>query len=360
MKTHYRSYLIARLTALTTFLGATSYAMSKTQSDSTLSPTYWSDFSLPANHLPIAYDPIYNITFWGIEKLHPFDSQKYGRVFNFLTEAGVMQPGHHITPLPAGNELLSIYHTTEYLGSLREATTLAKITEMAPVRFFPSSVTDRKVLLPMRTAVGGSLLAARAAFERGWGINLGGGFHHAHARGGGGFCVYADITMIAGELRRHTSKRKVMVIDLDAHQGNGQARDLGGDADTHLLDIYNAGVYPQDHEAIAKITNKVELQSGTGDADYLTQLRAALQKSFEEFAPEFIVYNAGTDTLTGDALGRMELSESAIVERDEIVFRHAREKSVPIVMLLSGGYQKTNAGVIAKSVKNLAAKGLLR
>jgi len=329
-------------------------------SNTTLPDSYWATFSLPDGKLPVVYSDSYNITFWGIEKLHPFDSQKYGRIAGFLTDWGVLDKTRLLEALPVSNDLINKYHSSKYILDLQSSRTLARITEVAPVALFPSAITNHKILLPMRSMVGGSLIAARAALERGWGINLGGGFHHAHSKGGGGFCVYADITMIAGELRRHSPIRKIMVVDLDAHQGNGQSRDLGDDPNTYLLDLYNAAVYPSDKEAIAKITHRVELESGMKDKEYLYLLRKALDKSLADFAPDFIIYNAGSDILAGDPLGALGISSEGLIERDEIVFRTAIDRKIPIVMLLSGGYQKINAEIIASSIRSMFAKGLLK
>ena len=112
-------------------------------------------------------------------------------------------------------------------------------------------------------------------------------------------------------------------------------------------------IYPNDIKARLAIDRNVELSSGIGDIDYLDRLAGELELAFRDFAPDLIIYNAGTDILAGDPLGRMNISEQGIIDRDEMVFRKALSKKVPIVMLLSGGYQKENAAVIAKSIENI-------
>jgi len=130
-----------------------------------------------------------------------------------------------------------------------------------------------------------------------------------------------------------------MIIDLDAHQGNGHERDyLGDSANTFILDFYNHGIYPRDHEAKPSISFSRDVNSRTRDSDYLSELKEIVAKSLESFKPEFVCYNAGTDCLEGDPLGNMNLSAETVIKRDEIVFRECLRRGVPVMMVLSGGY----------------------
>lgn len=143
---------------------------------------------------------------------------------------------------------------------------------------------------------------------------------------------------------------------MDAHQGNGHERDLANDPDKFILDMYNKEIYPHDTPAKRAIDLAVEVRSGIDDAEYMQRLQAALRDALSRFRPDLIIYNAGTDCLDGDPLGCMCVSEQGVIDRDEAVFAMALQQSIPIVMLLSGGYQKSNAEVIAKSIRNLDAK----
>ena len=185
----------------------------------------------------------------------------------------------------------------------------------------------------------GSVEAAYIAMEKGWAINLSGGFHHATRSEGGGFCIYPDITFVTHFLRKYYEITRIMIIDLDAHQGNGHERDHKGDPNTYILDAYNHMIYPDDIEAKDAIRKDVDVQGRDSDGSYLNKVHSAMCEAMEEFDPEFIVYNAGTDCLIGDPLGRLGVSEKGIIDRDELIFEWAIEKKkVPIVMLLSGGY----------------------
>jgi len=145
---------------------------------------------------------------------------------------------------------------------------------------------------------------------------------------------------------------------LDAHQGNGHERDklTIDDQELYILDVYNYQIYPGDRYAKTAINLQVELRSGTETREYLQELEKALHKAFQEFQPDFIFYNAGTDILENDPLGDLMVSADGIIQRDEMVFREAMQKKIPVVMLLSGGYQQSNARVIADSIVNLNQK----
>jgi histone deacetylase 11 len=137
----------------------------------------------------IAYSPHYNITFFGVERLHPFDSRKYGRAWELLrTEFGsALKKCHLRIDRPVSNEELALVHSPEYLKSLRSSATLARALEIPLLHFLPGWLIDWRVSRPMRWAVRGSVLAAEAALRTGWAVNLSGGYHHAKPSHGEGF-----------------------------------------------------------------------------------------------------------------------------------------------------------------------------
>lgn len=161
----------------------------------------------------------------------------------------------------------------------------------------------------MRYQTAGSVLASKLALKNGWGINLGGGFHHCCASKGGGFCAYADISLIVHKLIVEEKQlTNIMIVDLDAHQGNGHERDFINNDHVFIFDMYNAFIYPRDHKAKAGINMAVELKPHTKDEVYLEKLRKYLDLSLSKFHPDMIVYNAGTDVLLGDPLGLLDIT----------------------------------------------------
>ncbi|RZC68283.1 hypothetical protein C5167_031534 [Papaver somniferum] len=342
-------------------------------------------FDVPLSMVPLIYSSSYDIAFFGIEKLHPFDSSKWGRICQFLIKDGVLERSRIVEPLEASNNDLLVVHSESYLSSLKNSYKVAVIIEVPPVGLLPNCLVQQKVLYPFRKQVGGTILAAKLAKERGWAINVGGGFHHCCADKGGGFCVYADISLCIIFAFTRLNISRVMIIDLDAHQGNGHEMDFGNDsrfplillrkilmvlfmhfADNviptgrvYILDMYNPDIYPFDFKARIYIDQSVQVQSGTPTEVYLEQLDKALEVAGNNFNPELVVYNAGTDILDGDPLGQLKVSPDGVASRDEKVFRFAKEKNIPLVMLTSGGYMKSSAKVIADSLTNLSAKGLI-
>ncbi|XP_029907040.1 histone deacetylase 11 [Myripristis murdjan] len=316
--------------------------------------------SVPRSCMPIVYHPDYNITFMGLEKLHPFDAGKWGKVIRFLKEEGLISDGNIVEAHEATEEDLLVVHTKRYLNRLKWSLVVASITEIPPLLFLPNFLVQRKVLRPLRTQTGGTIMAGKLAVERGWAINVGGGFHHCSSDRGGGFCAYADITLAIKFLfERVQGISRATIIDLDAHQGNGHERDFLDDKRVFIMDVYNRYIYPGDGFAKRAIKRKVELDWGTEDSEYLQKVELHSEGALNEVRPDIIVYNAGTDILDGDPLGGLSISPQGIVKRDEIVFRAAKRRGIPILMVTSGGYQKKTARIIADSILNLHRQGLI-
>ncbi|XVF35348.1 hypothetical protein REPUB_Repub18cG0137900 [Reevesia pubescens] len=267
---------------------------------------------------------------------HPFDSSKWGRICQFLISEGYLDKNSIVEPLEASADDLLVVHTEAYLNSLKNSANVAMIAEVPPVAILPNWLVQMKVLNPFRRQVGGTILAAKLAKEQGWAINVGGGFHHCCSGRGGGFCAYADISLCIHFAFVRLNISRVMIIDLDAHQGNGHEMDFAGDGRVYIMDMYNPEIYPFDMTARNYINQKVEVVTGTTTDEYLKKLDKALQVASGNFAPELIVYNAGTDILDGDPLGRLKISPDGVVQRDEKVFRFAHQRSIPLVMVTSG------------------------
>jgi len=307
---------------------------------------------------PIIYHPRYNITACGIEKIHHFDSRKYGRAFDFLLKSNVLSKDTKIhKPAHIIRALLFKGHSKMYLLKLCYSLIISRIVEI-PLVFLPASLLRWRLLEPMGLATQGTIDGGMMALEKSWAINLSGGYHHASYHGGGGFCVYTDISMCINHLRKYFGERvkKAMIIDLDAHQGNGHERDFLGDPNVMIVDAYNHSIYPADKEAKRAIGVDIRVYKGDSDDDYLGKLEKNITPAIANFQPDFILYNAGTDCLQGDPLGDLNVTADGIIRRDEFVFSLAFENKIPILMVLSGGYQKSNAQVIADSIANLGKK----
>jgi histone deacetylase 11 len=150
--------------------------------------------------------------------------------------------------------------------------------------------------------------------------------------------------------------KRFMIIDLDAHQGNGHARDHMDKEKYYIFDVYNHCIFPGDRYAKTSIDMDVDASRCPSDRPYLQMLAQKLPEAFTAFQPDFVVYNAGTDCMAEDPLGAMNISANGIIKRDELVFQECLTRKVPVVMVLSGGYQYNNAPCIADSITNLISK----
>ncbi len=303
--------------------------------------------------IPIVFSPQYDISFLGLEKLHPFDTSKYGKVHRYLVEKlGIPREAFYAPKPVSEKELLSV-HSKEYLSSLKDSRVVAGIAELGPLALLPNGFLQNRLLLPMKYASGGTILGAELALKHGWSINLSGGYHHAKAVSGGGFCFFADIPMAVYHLRKENPALSFLVVDLDAHQGNGYASIFKDDPLVHMFDVYNRLNYPADEEAKRYIDSNFPVEPGIRDAEYLALIERELSVTIRRVKPDLLIYVAGTDVFEGDPIGGMRISAAGIVKRDEMVFRAALENKAPILMVLAGGYSRKSAAIVGKSLENI-------
>jgi len=313
--------------------------------------------------MQIVYSQHYDIGFWGLERLHPFDSRKYSRAWRCLRrEFGKRLQACCVSPSgPVSREDLLRVHSAEYLDSLGEPHVVARALELPLVARFPAWLVDQCVLLPMRWGVAGSMLAAECALRQGLAVNLSGGYHHAKRDHGEGFCVYSDIALMIDHLRRNSllaPEDHVAYIDLDAHMGNGVAHLFMDDPRVRIFDMYNHTIYPSyDSSAENRIDCAVGIHAGQSSRDYLQWLQEALPGFLhlleQSHRVGFAIYNAGTDVLAGDRLGHLNVTAADVLERDLWVIDQLRQQKIPTVMLLSGGYTRVSYRLVFNSVKQL-------
>jgi histone deacetylase 11 len=205
----------------------------------------------------------------------------------------------------------------------------------------------------MRLQTGGTILACRLALEHGLAINLGGGFHHASGRKAHGFCPYADTPTALALLHREGKVRTVLVIDTDAHQGDGTADAIRGWGWAHLLDFYEEALFPW-----PKVPEEhtIPLPSQLEGEPYLRRLRDEVPAMLDVVKPDLVVCNAGSDVLADDPLTSLRLTEAEMAERDLFVFTEARERKVPVAMVLSGGYGPGSWRAHARSIEGILAR----
>jgi histone deacetylase 11 len=303
--------------------------------------------------VPIVYHDGYNITACGLERRHPFDSVKYRRIRDELVRQGLRRPGDFARPAGLTATELALVHTPDYLRSLWRARLLAGIVEVPVVASLPAVFTHWRVLRPMRLQTAGTILACRLALEHGVAVNLGGGFHHASGKKGHGFCAYADTPTALAALHREGRVRSALVIDTDAHQGDGTAdaiRDWGW---AKILDFYEDALFP--HPKVQE-DMAVPLPSRLDGEGYLRRLHDEVPAALDRVKPDLVVLNAGSDVLADDPLTSLRLTPGQMAERDLYVVATARERGAAAAMVLSGGYGPGSWLAHARSIEGVLAR----
>jgi len=260
---------------------------------------------------------------------HVFPTAKYGLVRARLLGTGVVAEEDVLVPEPATDADLARVHTQEYLRKIRD-------DDLAPLERYLLEVPFTPALArASRVCCGGTLLTARMALRDGVAAHLGGGFHHAFADHGEGFCLLNDVAVAIRALQAEGSVTRVLVVDLDVHQGNGTAAIFAGDPAVHTLSMHQERNYPA-----LKPPSDVDfgLPDGTGDAEYLSILEATLPRALERARPDLAFYLAGADPYREDQLGGLALTLEGLRRRDAYVLGTLVAEGVPVAVTLAGGY----------------------
>jgi len=284
------------------------------------------------DHLPVRFfysDQYVNDVVEGGPR-HAFDILKARRIRDALIKTGLIGPDDFIAGPPMSREQLLLVHTASYLNDISRPEVLAKLLLLDPAHPW-----NDRLLEPFVYAAGGTVAAARIARAEGIvGVNLGGGFHHAQADKAEGFCAIADVAIAIRLLQRTGDVRRVLIVDLDYHHGNGNAQIFADDESVFTFSIH-AGNWCW----ISKENNcDVELPPKTGDAAYLEALETHLPRIVERFAPDFAIYVAGSDPYRGDLLGDFNISEHGMLVRDQMVTHHLWRRGIPLAVVTAGGY----------------------
>ena len=262
---------------------------------------------------------------------HVFPSQKYRLVRDKLIADQVASPGDFLAPQPASDADVLRVHSQDYVYKLKNGS----LTDTEILRMeIPYS---KELVEACWLAAGGSILAGQRALADGWSASIGGGFHHACADHGEGFCVIHDVAVAIRRLQFDRAIETAMVVDTDVHQGNGTASIFGGDGDVFTLSIHQENNYPYPKPPS---TVDIDLPDGIGDEDYLSILEKHLRAAFHDFKPQVLFYVAGADPYREDQLGGLALTMEGLARRDALVFDYARRNKVPVAITLAGGYAR--------------------
>jgi acetoin utilization deacetylase AcuC-like enzyme len=269
---------------------------------------------------------------------HVFPTQKYRLVFDELRRLGLAD-ADWTEPGAIAREDLLLAHERRYLEEIARLT-----ADPRRVAWRYEIPLTRSVVEAVERHCEGTRLAVKLALERGVALNLGGGFHHAFADRGEGFCFYNDVVIGLRAARRDGLLERAVVVDVDLHQGNGTAAILAGDSGFATYSIHQEDLYPQPKE---RSTIDVGLMGGSGDAEYLEALGSTLPRFLDAHPAELMLYVAGADPFERDQLGELKLTFEGFRRRDRLVLDLAAERGLQVAAVLAGGYAPDPREVVA-------------
>ncbi len=259
-----------------------------------------------------------------------FDCNKYRKIRDALLNGKILKHSQFIEPKPATWDDFLLVHDRNYVEKIKDPMVLAKILFLDYVNPFDTDIIDF-----FKYVTGGTIMAVETAFgENGCCFNLGGGFHHAKRDKAEGFCPVNDIAVAIAKLFKKHGKKRVLIVDLDYHHGNGTAKIFEKEES-----VFTFSVHRDNWDEINKKNNMdIHLPDGTEDREYLLQLKLYLPNVIERFKPELVVYVAGADIHEKDSFGTFKVSTKGVLERDIFVYRQVREKDIPLAVVAGGGY----------------------
>ena len=275
---------------------------------------------------------------------HRFPMPKYALLRDAVLAAGLVEPSRLHDPGRVAREDLLLVHTPRYVDAVTNGSL--------------GAAEQRRIGLPWSDAfvertyrvVRGTCEAAEAALREGVAMNLAGGTHHAFPDRGEGFCTFNDVAVAVRRLQRAGRVRRVCVVDLDVHQGNGTHACFAGDADVFTFSMHGAKNFP-----FQKVPGSldVELDDGTGDAAYLVLLAAHLPRVLRDASPDLVLYLAGADPHERDRLGRLRLTFDGLMRRDAMVLEACRDVGLPVCLTIAGGYGRDVRDTVAVHVNTV-------
>jgi acetoin utilization deacetylase AcuC-like enzyme len=293
--------------------------------------------------LPIVHAPDYDADF---APDHRFPMGKYTRLMELIRASHLGERAIVHMPAPASAQWLSLAHDRGYVDQVMACKVPAIIEREIG---FPVS---ERVSLRARLATAGTVMAARLALSEGIACNTAGGSHHARRAQGAGFCTFNDVAVAAHLLLADGEVSRVLVIDLDVHQGDGTAEICAGIDTIRTVSMHSEKNYPV-RKQVSSID--VALPDGVRDEAYLETLDWLLPRSIEGFAPDLVFYNAGVDPHEKDRLGRLSLTDQGLKDRDRRVFSFFRKRGIAVASVLGGGYSRDIEAVAGRHLLTFEA-----
>jgi len=272
---------------------------------------------------------IFSDSYWMVNLgNHVFPVDKYRVIYENLLYMEAKKE-NFLSPEPGLKKDILLVHSVKYLKKL-------EMGKLSHAEMMTMELPYSPELLEFaRLTVGGTIITGEQALKDGLAVHIGGGFHHAFADHGEGFCILNDTAVALEKLKKEGKIQKAMIVDCDVHQGNGTADIFSKKDYVFTFSIHQMDIYPAN-----KSTSSLDvgMWSGDGDEEYISAIRSNFPRLYEEFQPDLVFYLAGADPYEKDRLGGLRLTLEGLMERDRIVVGEARKLSLPVGILFAGGY----------------------
>ena len=294
----------------------------------------------------LTFHPIYSQL--SLPVRHRFPIEKYQGIYDALLARGVERE-RFVSPEPVSVELLQQHYLPEYVNNLIGGT----LDRQAMRRIgFPWS---EQLIQRSLTAVGGTIQTAELALQHGVALNLTGGYHHAAADFGSGFCLFNDLYLAARRMLQSSDIDRVLIVDLDVHQGDGTAI-LGQHDDSVItLSLHGEKNFPHRKQ---QSDMDFPLPKGTTDDDYLNVVDEAVSLALRSYSPDAVIYDAGVDIHEDDDLGHLNISTAGVLARDRLVIETCKQHCLPVACVIGGGYQRDIAALVDVHLQLFKAAGV--
>lgn len=284
--------------------------------------------------LKIAYKEIYQHS---LPEGHRFPMLKYELIPKQLLYEGIITTENLFEPTLCGEENILLTHENEYWQRMKNLELTER--EMRKVGFpLSAQLVEREI-----TIMQGTIDCALFALQYGCAMNVAGGTHHAFTNKGEGFCLLNDMAIAANYLLKNKLAERILIVDLDVHQGNGTAQIFQNNKNVFTLSMHGKNNYPF-HKEISDLD--IELPDGINDDDYLALLYKNLPPIIKNHQPDFIFYLCGVDILATDKFGKLNVTTEGCKQRDIFVFEQCKANNIPVACAMGGGYSPKIADIV--------------
>jgi acetoin utilization deacetylase AcuC-like enzyme len=284
--------------------------------------------------LKIAYTEIYQHS---LPEGHRFPMLKYELIPKQLLYEGIITAENLFEPTLCSEENILLTHETEYWQRMKNLELTER--EMRKVGFpLSAQLVEREI-----TIMQGTIDCAMFALQYGCAMNVAGGTHHAFTNKGEGFCLLNDMAIAANYLLKNKLAERILIVDLDVHQGNGTAQIFQNNKNVFTLSMHGKNNYPF-HKEISDLD--IELLDGINDDDYLALLDKNLPDVIKKHQPDFIFYLCGVDILSTDKFGKLNVTTEGCKQRDIFVFEQCKANNIPVACAMGGGYSPKIADIV--------------